>query len=259
MPGAYSKDHVDVFSFVANPASLAELKNNAAGLLADRRFLLAEMNDYSVCVGVLSRSGNFGLKANYFGFKDFNNTEAALVYGKKLGAKADIGASFNYHSIRINGIYGKSSAIGFETGFLFHLTDKLHSGIHVSNPALGKFGKDKQEKLPTLCSFGIGFESSEKLLVSAEIVKEEDQPITVNAGIQYHFLPQLITRFGISTASSGLWFGAGFMVHSFRIDIISKYHPVLGFTPALMLTFEFKKTKMNHEDTKTRSNTKPTS
>lgn len=241
MPGAYSNDHVDVFSFVVNPASLAELKENSIGVLAERRFLLAELNNYSIAAAVCTHSGNFGARADYFGFNQFNNSEAALAYGMKLGKKADVGASFNYHAIRIGGIYGNASAIGFETGLIVHLTDKLHTGIHVSNPIFGKYGKNKDEKLATTCSYGIGFESSEKFLVSAELIKEEGKPVTINAGIQYQILSQLSTGIGISTATSSLWFGIGLLMHSIRIDIISRYHPVLGFTPGLMLVFEFKK------------------
>jgi hypothetical protein len=62
----------------------------------------------------------------------------------------------------------------------------------------GKYGKNKDEKLSSLYTFGLGFDASEKLLVSAEVQKEEDQPVNVNAGVQYRFLPQFMARVGCS-------------------------------------------------------------
>jgi hypothetical protein len=237
--GAYSLNHVDVFSFTANPASLAQLKNASAGVYGERRFLLSELNDYTAAVGLPTRTGNFGFAANYYGFSDYNDTRLGLAYGRKLGSKVDIGAQFNYHGIRIAG-YGNATAISFELGTVLHLTDKLHAGIHVANPVGGKFGKEEQEKLPSVYTVGLGYDASEKFLVSAEIEKEEDQPVNVNAGIQYKLLPELLARAGVSTATSTGWIGLGLTIKSLRVDLTASYHPQLGITPGLLLLFNFK-------------------
>lgn len=236
--GAYSLNHVDVFSFTANQASLAQLKNSSAGVYGERRFLLSELNSYTATVGLTTNSGNFGVKANYSGFSDYNETQLGLAYGRKMGNKVDIGAQVNYHSIRINS-YGNASAVSFELGTVLHLTDKLHAGLHATNPAGGKFGKDQQEKLSSVYSFGIGYDASEKFIVSAEIQKEEDQPVNVNAGLQYKFIPQLLVRAGMSSATSAAWLGLGLTIKSFRLDVTTSYHPQLGITPGVLMLFNF--------------------
>ena len=83
----------------------------------------------------------------------------------------------------------------------------------------------------------VGNEGSEKFFVSIEVEKEEDKPVNINAGMQYKFLPQLLTRVGISTATSSLYFGIGFSFKSMRLDVTSSYHPQLGITPGLSLIF----------------------
>ena len=237
--GAYSLNHVDVFSFTSNQASLAQLKNISAGVYGERRFLLSELNYYTAVIGLPTASGNFAVKANYSGFSDYNETQLGLAYGRKLGNKADIGVQFNYYGIRIAG-YGNASAISFEAGTILHITERLHAGIHLNNPVGGKFGKDKQEKLSSLYSFGLGYDASPKFLVSAEIEKEEDQPVNVTAGLQYKFLPQLHVRAGISSATSTGWLGLGLILKSFRLDVTAGYHPQLGVTPGLLFLFNFK-------------------
>jgi hypothetical protein len=238
--GAYSLNHVDVFSFTSNQASLAQIQHASAGVYGERRFLLSELNNYSAVIALPTSSGNFGLKTNYYGFSDYNETQLGLAYGRKLGNKVDIGAQFNYHSIRIAG-YGNASTISFELGTVMHVTDRLHAGVHVANPVGGKFGKDQQEKLSSVYTIGLGYDASEKFFISAEIEKEEDQPVNVNAGMQYKFLSQLLARVGISTATSSAWAGIGLTWNSFRLDVTTSYHLQLGVTPGVLLVFNFNK------------------
>jgi hypothetical protein len=234
--GAYSINHTDAFSFTANTASLAQLKNVAAGLFTERRFMLAELNSYAAVAAVPTKSGNFALKANYSGFTDYNETQLGLAYGRKLGNKVDVGAQFNYNGIQIAG-YGNAAAISFELGTILHLTDRLHTGLHINNPVGGKFGKDQQEKLSAVYTVGMGYDASEKFLLSAEVQKEEDQPINVNAGFQYKIIPQLLVRAGMSSATSSAWAGVGISLKSLRLDVVASYHPQLGVTPGLLLLF----------------------
>jgi len=237
--GAYSLNHVDAFSFISNQAALAQLKNIAAGIYGERRFMLNELNNYTAVIGIPVHPGNFGFKTNYSGFSDYNETQLGLAYARKLGSKADIGIQFNYNRIRIAG-YGNGSAVSFEAGSIFHLTDKLHTGFHINNPVGGKFGKG-QEKLPSTFTAGLGYDASEKFFFSVELIKEEDQPVNAEAGVQYKMLPQLLARTGISSATSSAWIGFGFLLKSFRLDAAASYHPQLGITPGLLLLFNLNK------------------
>lgn len=237
--GAYSINHVDVFSFTRNQASLAQLKNNAAGVFGEKRFLLNELNSYTASAAILTASGNFAVKAGYHGFSDYNETQLGLAYGKKLGNKIDIGTQFNYQGIQIVS-YGNAAALSFELGAILHITDKLHAGVHINNPVGGKFGKDQQEKMSSIYTTGLGYEASEKFFFTIDIQKEEDQPVNVNAGLQYKAVPQLLARAGISSATSSAWIGVGLLLPSFRIDVTTSYHQQLGFTPGLLFIFNFK-------------------
>lgn len=238
--GAYSAGHADVFSFTANQASLAQLKHVSAGVYAERRFLLSELNSFTAVAGLPTRSGNFGLKAGYYGFADYNETQLGLAYARSLGKNIDAGLQFNYYGIRIAEGYSNATAISFAAGVLLHITERLHAGVHVSDPAGGKFGKSEEE-LAAQYSFGMGYEASEKFIFSAEIIKEEDRPVNVQTGLQYKFIPQLLVRTGLSASTSSIYFGVGLTVRSFRLDITTSYHPQLGLSPGLLFLFEFRK------------------
>ena len=240
--GAYSTNQVDVFSFTNNQASLIQLKNVSAGAYGERRFMLNELSLYQLAIAIPTNSGNFGIKAGYFGFSEYNESQIGLAYGRKLGAKLDVGVQFNYNGVQISG-YGNATAINFEIGTILHLTDKLNAGIHAYNPVGGKFGKNAEEKLASVYTVGLGYEASDKFFVSAEIEKEENQSVNVNAGMQYRFLPQILARVGIATNTSNVYAGVGLFLKTLRIDVVASYHPQLGITPGLLLIYSSSKKK----------------
>lgn len=241
--GAYSKNFADVYSFTQNQAALANVKNASAGVYGERRFLVEELNLYSAVLALPTKSGNFGIQADYFGFKNYNESQIGLAYARSLGSKIDVGVKFNYYSIKIPA-YGNANNVNFEAGLLLHLTDKLHAGLHVFNPVGGKLGKNEnEEKLASAYKVGLGYEASDKFFISSEVVKQEDQPVNVNIGFQYNFLKQFIMRAGIATATNNSYVGVGLNLKQFRLDVVTSYHPQLGFTPGVLIIFDFGKQK----------------
>lgn len=239
-PGAYSKNFSDIFSAVSNQASLASLKTGGFGVYGERRFLLEELNNYAAVLAVPTSSGVFGFEGDYFGSAAFNENELGILYARKITKQIDVGVKFNYYAVRIPG-YGSAAAINFEAGTIIHLTDKLHTGIHIYNPGGSKLGKNGNEKLASVYRFGIGYEVSEMVFVSTEIVKQENQRISVNAGFQYNLHKNVFIRTGISTLTNNSYAAVGVQLSFARIDVNAAYHPQLGFTPGLLLLFNLKK------------------
>ena len=237
--GAYSINHIDVFSFSSNQAALAQINSPAIGIYGERRFSLSATNMHSAVVAVPSQHGNFGFQADYFGDKNYNESQLGIAYARSLGAKLDLGIKFNYYSFRIPG-YQNASAVNFEIGAIAHLTEKLHAGIHFYNPVGGNLSKTGNEKLGSIYKFGIGYEASENFIISAEIVKQEDLPVNVNAGMQYNFAKQFFARFGIASENESPYAGAGISWDNLRLDVSASYHPQLGVSPGLMLIVNFK-------------------
>jgi hypothetical protein len=224
--GAYSIRQADVFSFCSNQAALVQIKHTTAGIYGERRFLLEALNDYHGAIAVVSPAGNFGVKMRCYGAAAYRETQFGLAHARKLGNKLDIGIQFNYNNKTISG-YGAESEITVECGAVFHLSEQLHTGIHISNPA--------GNMLPLVVAMGIGYEASDLFFISGEIIKEEDQPVNINLGLQYKLLDRVIARAGLSAATSSASLGIGFIWEKLRIDIVSTHHPQLGITPGLMI------------------------
>jgi hypothetical protein len=237
--GAYSNNFVDAFSALTNQAALAKIKNASAGVYGERRFALDALNQYTAVFVLPTSSGNFGLKADYFGSTAFNESQIGLAYGRSLGTKLDIGIKFNYNSYSVAG-YGSAGAVNFELGAIAHLNEQFHAGVHVYNPMRAKLGKT-DETLNSIYKFGLGYEASDKLFVSAEAVKEEDRPVSIHAGFQYNFVKQFFLRAGINSSTDNYYAGVSTQLKTFRIDVATSYHPQLGWTPGILLLFDFNK------------------
>lgn len=235
----YTVKGANAFSFGANQAALANIKYISAGVYGERRFLLSELAHYQAALAIPTSTGNFGVKATYFGSPDNRETSLGLGYGRKLGTKVDIGAQFNYYAVDVSS-YGTASTINFEAGLLLHITEQLHAGFHAYNPTGSRLNKGEEERLPAIYSAGLGYEASDKFFVSGEIQKIEDRDMSVNGAMQYSFEEKLFARAGFTSGTSSYFLGLGVMLKTFRLDATATIHPQLGVTPGIMLLFNGK-------------------
>lgn len=238
--GAYSTAQTDPFGFTANQAALAAVKTGGVGIFGERRFLLSENSLYGLAATILTSHGNFGLQVNYSGFKNFNENKIGLAYARNLGKVIDLGVQFNYYGYRVPQ-YGNASAVNFEMGVMLHISDKLNAGVHIYNPVGGGLGKGtEEEKLASAYKLGLGYDATENFYVSAEIIKEEDKPVNVTGGVQYHFAKQFFARAGFISETGSAYAGLGLGWKNLRLDLAGNYHPQLGLSPGIMLVINFK-------------------
>lgn len=234
--GAYSHQFTQSFSFPANQAVLGDLTRTSAGLYAEQKYGLKELSMYMGTVAIPVNRGGIGVAMQYAGSGNFNESQVGIAYGRNLG-KVSIGVQFNYNMMRIAG-YGNDAAVGFEVGGQWRINSTFITGIHIVNPAGGRFRNHAEEKLAAVYQFGAGYEVSKQLFLSAELTKEEDRPVNVQAGLQYMAVPdRLFLRTGITTATTSPYAGLGWQWKNCRADVSVRYHPQLGLSPGVMLLF----------------------
>lgn len=238
-PSAYSAKQTDVFSFLANPAALANITTLTGGVYGERRFLLQELPFYQAALCVPTTTGQFGFSGSYFGRSVHHEGVAGLAYGRRLGAKLDIGARFNYHTVKMAG-YGTASALSAEVGVLVHLHEQVHVGLHISNPTLAAIGKEGEDVLPVVGRAGLGYEVSPQFFVAGEVQQVLHAGLSVNAGMQYRFDERLWARVGFQSATTVYVLGLGFGLKALRLETTVGVHPQLGVTPGLLILFTTK-------------------
>ena len=238
---AYSSKQNDVFSFTGNQAALAAIKEPAAGVYGERRFMLAETTGYAAALQFPSKMGNFGLQLNHAGYAAFNENFLGLAYGRSLSARLDVGVQFNYYGYTIPA-YNKASTVYFEGGVIMHFSENFHGGFHINNPVGIKAAKGT-EKPASRFSFGLGLDASPEFYVGLQLLKEENKPVNVNGGFIYQFKKQFFLRGGFTSDNESGFGGAGVSWKKLRLDVSASMHPQLGLSPGLLLIWSFKNTQ----------------
>lgn len=200
--------------------------------------MLKALSNYHCAISMPANNAGWGANLYYSGDENFSEMQAGLAYGMQLGKNVAIGTQVNFNQVRISG-YGTASTINFELGALVAMSDKVMLGLHAYNPIGSKFGKLKTEKFASIYKAGVGYEASDNFFVSAEIAKEENLPVNLNAAVQYNFNPHFLVRGGVSSAIANYFVGIGILWKDMRLDFISSYHQQLGFSPALMMVYNF--------------------
>lgn len=240
---AYSEKQVDVFATRINAAGLARQTQSSAGIYGEKRFGLQDISLFDGAVGLVTRSGTFGVNVHYFGFDQQNQSQLSFSYGRKISKAVDVGASFHYLQLSQAGVYGNASAITGSAGILLHVGNRVVVGANAYNPFQTTWNQDKESYIPSRYSFGLGMDVSDKIFIGTEINKEENLPVDVQAGIHYAFLPQFFVRGGVATQTANYFAALGFQVPAFRIDIAASYHQQLGWSPGILFIARFGKQK----------------
>ena len=232
----YSKNFADAFSIAGNPAAVVLLSEFTLGVGMERKFMVGELNQFTI-VGVKpTKLGGFGFHLNYFGYAGYRDLEPAIIYGKKLGA-VDLGVGFHYRMINVPG-YGNYTKLVPAIGTIWHLSEKVHAGISAYHPLSVFSSNNLSERLAYAFSTGLGYEVSNLVFIGFSFRKEEERATEFNTGIQYQFAKQFFAQLGISTPGAQARLGAGWRWQSLRVDVTASWHMRLGVSPGFLLIYQ---------------------
>ena len=229
----------DVWSVYHNQAGLAYLNNIYAGSYFENRFNISELGVKSFAFVLPTKTGNFGASVTHFGYSKYNESKFGLAYARKLSEKFSVGLQFDYLNTFVGDEYGNKGTFVFELGLMAEPVKNLTIGAHVYNPTRSKFAAYQDERVPTIFRFGIGYNFSDKVLLTIETDKELDYKPTYRTGIEYHFLKNLYLRTGISANPNQNFFGIGYAFKRFNFDIAFSTHEVLPMTSHFSINYKF--------------------
>ena len=234
----------DVWSTHHNQAGLGWLDHSSAGVFFENRFGISEFNQMGVAASTLLGPGSIGLSYSGFGWSSYMENKIGLGYGMKLNDKISAGVQVNYQSIQQTSIYGTRADVTAELGIQAKPTDQITIGVHVFNPYHPERGIQETtvvDNIPTIMRFGVGYQLSDKVLITCEAEKDIDFDGIFRAGFEYLPTEKFYVRGGIATNPGIAAFGFGMKFDNFRADLASTYHFVTGFSPQISLSYDFGK------------------
>ncbi|HEY4935760.1 MAG TPA: hypothetical protein VII44_04235 [Puia sp.] len=234
--GAYSIHFTDAFSFESNPACLGASSGFLIAVLAERKWMLKELDNYALAASCILGKGGLGISLQRSGDTDYSEQALELAYGKNLG-RLEMGIRFGYLQDKAAGYRG----IGFGSsgiGMRFHVSEKMITGWELGLPVFGRAGKSNPEKGPQYFRMGFGYEWRADLFLALQIIKASGLPLNVISSIEYRYSEQFFFSFGVNSNAGSPYFKTGWKKNRLCIQIYTVYEPVLGFSPGILLLWE---------------------
>lgn len=229
----------DEWSAANNPAGMNWLHGISACIDIKNSFLVKELSDRLLIFTIPAGKSRFGVAFRYSGFSYYSETNAALCYSMKLATRLSAGIRIDYYRIKIPDGYGSKNILSFRLGLQYHPSDKFTIGCGVANPYPVKLTRDFPFYLSTTLQTGFMWKLSSSLLSSLEVEKDLIHPPLLKCGLEYHLAKPLFARIGFCTSPARFTFGTGISLKKLVIDLSALYHPVLGYSPEVSLSWKF--------------------
>ena len=183
-----------------------------------------------------------GVDISSFGYDQYRETLFRLSVGKRLNDRWRIGISFQYKMLQTELWEEVPKQLSTDVGILFTPVDKLLIGVLIMNfPAIAIHKYTAEIKCFTGYSVQIGFqwEIINSLLIVGTIESNKEHTWIGNAGIGYAPFKNFRIRAGVQTTPLLPALGIGYRLAGFTVDVATVYHPVLGVSTGLGLSYSF--------------------
>lgn len=226
----------DLWSAFHNQAGLAHLQTMNAGFYYESRFTMKELGMQAFTFALPTSTGTFAASFANYGYSKYFEQQAGLAYAKAFGDKFSAGIQFDYLRTFI-AEYDEKSNFTFELGIISEPIDNLFIGAHVYNPIITSLTSDGYDKIPTILRIGVGYNINDKAFLCLETEKDIDEKTSIKVGLEWKLIENLMLRGGIGNNPLNSSFGIGYRHKKLTTDIAFTYHPILGATPHIGISY----------------------
>lgn len=230
----------DVWAYHHNPGAAASIQQISVGAYYESRFLTRELQTQALAAAIPLKVGVITAGAQFFGYEQYRNTRAGVGYSMKFTDFLQIGVQGNIQTLRLGGNYGSTTSGTIEAGLLAKVSEKWSIGISVLNIGRQRINPIS-DRFATVLRAGCRYQPSKKVSIFAEVEKQVITKISFRGALEYQPVKSFFIRLGAQSAPMEFALGFGYRVAGFSIDLGSKYHQILGWTPNFGLNYQFKK------------------
>lgn len=229
-----------LFSVVSNPAGMTGLSTVQVGLACQTHFLSTDIQSQALFMGLpLRRFGSIGVSVNSYGIPTVANTLTSRVaYARQWGHSFSSSVSVNHHRYYVRN-YESSNTWSLDLGFQYLVAEQIRIGWFARN-VTGSFYEDHvMEYIPKQVAAGILYELSRQLSLSGDIYYDWLAHWNYRGGFAYQFDKRLSIKGGACSGPLHYTAGFGLLLAKLQIDVASSFHPRLGTSPQLAMSYGF--------------------
>lgn len=225
-----------------NPASLVGLPGKTFHLSYTNRYRLRELGTLSGGFYLPHPTLSAGIHIATFGFDRYRATMTRLSLAKRVGKRWAAGIAIQYRFLQSELTDSPAGRLSADIGATFSPVDKLLIGLLISDLPSFRTGNreiDTEDFRNHAVRFGFQWEVLNDLWIIFHTGTERDHPLMGGAGVEYRAFDRFFLRAGVRTDPLLPAFGVGWQLAAFRIDAAAVYHPVLGMSTGVDLSFIF--------------------
>jgi hypothetical protein len=229
-----------LYSISNNPAGIVGLQQCQIGAAYQSHFLTTEIQSQAAYAALpLASSHAIGFGVNSYGLKDVSNFLTIRgIYGKRFGSTFATAIGVNYHRFYVRNYHNEQTA-SLDLGFQYYASDKLAFGLLARNVTLSVFMDDTPQYIAKEFAVGFCYSLSGQLQISSDLYYDIHEYFNFRSGLAYWFDPRLCVRAGAASDPTQYFGGVGFLIKKIQIDMASSFHPRLGSSLQLALSYGF--------------------
>ena len=231
--GSYSNKQMLLTAGLSNPSSLIKVKTLAASVEMESTYLLKEARLFAAMIVQPFGRSVTGMTVAHNGSPDFTLTIFRLFLTRDIGI-VQVGGEFLFHHSSIKG-YPSSSKVDAGISFRTELSPVFNAGFRLQNIS-GFFGKNENGYAPVIQA-GAGYDISDAVLLGAEWLQEPGHEAGVTTGLLYRFHPLFLFMAGINWSPCQPYGGFQLNHHHWKLILKTSFHPVLGWSPSVGVSF----------------------
>lgn len=231
-----------VHSSLYNPAMLAFHMKKELRLDYYNRYSLKELATMSGSFSFPNKILPIGLHVASFGYDEYRENILRLSLGKQLNQWFYLGIGIQYALLESAIFETDISCLSTDIGIAIYPVDNWLIGLSVINfpsVALSDENTDKKYITPFLIQAGINWQFINNVLITSGISYTEDIPFSASLGMEYVPFTDFQLRMGIKTNPFCPSIGAGYRISKLMAEVVMLYHPVLGTSTGIGLSFSF--------------------
>lgn len=229
-------------SALCNPALITMEPGKRVHINYFNRYTMKELGTVHMGFHYPNQVLSAGVDIFSFGYDKYRESKFRLSFGKQLNEKWRLGIGIQYAVLQTELYETSPQQLSADIGAVFSPVDKLFIGMLIMDfPSVSINKETTGSKTFTDYSVQIGFqwEVINNLLIVGSAESNKERTITGSMGMEYTVFDTFRIRAGMQLAPILPSFGAGYSFHHFTVDAAAVYHPVLGISTGLGLTYTF--------------------
>lgn len=185
----------------------------------------------------------FGVQYQQLNFyRYYTESKSSVLCARNLSSNFSAGVKLNYHQVQTFAESSlKKKSISADIGTNFQLNEEFTLNLEIQNISQSRYKSLYRKYLPLILRMQMAYQPYPAIVAAFGVTKELGDDLRVQSGMEYNLKSIFYLRCGIAGKPFESSIGFGWKVKQFQIDLASVYHIVLGITPHISVSYQFRK------------------